>query len=125
MLSNQIEESESDMHEGEPWSSSLTEQSLPLFLEQSNCPSNELIKCSFCEAELSDELALQEHIELLHAVKKCPVCEETVETMKKLEKHIVANHKGFKPYKCSECDTVFSYRHSLKVDKSQNNTYIV
>ena len=72
------------------------------------------VKCSFCESVFPKESALQDHIELLHVMKKCPICGESVETMKKLEKHMAEFHEGVKPYQCTECDAAFSYQRTLK-----------
>ena len=116
---NQIDESHFSEGEEDSWPSSLADQSmlpLPLFLgEPSYTQDKDLgVKCSFCESVFPKESALQDHIELLHVMKKCPICGESAETMKKLEKHMAEFHEGVKPYQCTDCDAAFSYQRTLK-----------
>lgn len=82
---------------------------------------NDSFKCKKCKKTFKTNINLENHIKIVHSLKRefnCKDCDWTFKKRSDLKHHKVRKHSDLRPFKCLKCDTAFKTKKDL--NKHQN-----
>ncbi|XP_063441644.1 zinc finger protein 773-like [Mytilus trossulus] len=75
----------------------------------------ENLVCGICNDTFNSEYLLKRHV-TRHGVMTyaCEVCRKEFKTKRQMKEHILSLHAGVKPFKCDQCDKMFTRKYHLE-----------
>ncbi|CAC5419816.1 KRAB [Mytilus coruscus] len=75
----------------------------------------ENLVCGICNETFNSEYLLKRHV-TRHGVMTyaCEVCRKEFKTKRQMKEHILSLHAGVKPFKCDQCDKMFTRKYHLE-----------